>query len=184
MVNSNQNHTKNSLCSIDPDLLNLLLDGYEPSLRRFVYLMLTNGILLHAKDVSSQLQGIEHNNHASAIRNSSVTDMKIQKEMDKGHLGGPFDSPPFDNFIISPIGLVPKKEPNSFRLIHDLSFPDKNGLNSCTPREFTAVHYENIDLLLQLVLKFGKGCLISKADLEGAFRILPMSPSQYHLVRF
>ena len=146
--------------------------------------MLTNGILLHARDISSQLQGTEHKNHSSAMRNFSFTDMKIKKELDKGHLGGPFESPPFENFIVSPIGLVPKKEPNSFRLIHDLSFPGKEGLNSCTPGDFTSVHYEDIHLLLQLVLKFGKGCLIAKADLEGAFRILPMSPSQYHLLGF
>ena len=55
---------------------------------------------------------------------------KVKKEIDKGHLCGPFDLPLYDHYIISPIGLVPKKEPNSFRLIHDLSFPGKQGINA------------------------------------------------------
>ena len=35
---------------------------------------------------------------------------KIMKEVKAGRVAGPFDQIPFDNYIQSPIGLVPKKE--------------------------------------------------------------------------
>lgn len=46
---------------------------------------------------------------------------KILKELQAGRFEGPFYSPPFVNFRILPLCIVPKKEPNSFRLIHHLS---------------------------------------------------------------
>lgn len=55
--------------------------------------------------------------------------LKIKAVLEAGRVAGPFNSPPFANFRLSPLGLVPKKEPNSYRLIHNLSFPHKISLN-------------------------------------------------------
>lgn len=49
-------------------------------------------------------------NHRSAMENTQVVAEKIQKEILKGRIRGPFLRPPFDNFICSPLGLIPKKE--------------------------------------------------------------------------
>lgn len=38
-------------------------------------------------------------------------------------IAGPFTQPPFPNIQVSPLGLVPKKSPGEFRLIHHLSYP-------------------------------------------------------------
>jgi hypothetical protein len=51
--------------------------------------------------------------------------------------------PPNDTFVCSPIGLVPKNETGKFRMIHDLSVPKDNSVNSGTPKEYTQVNYEN-----------------------------------------
>jgi hypothetical protein len=48
---------------------------------------------------------------------------KLAKELALKRMAGPFKLPPFKDFVVSPLGLVPKKEPGEFRLIHDLSFP-------------------------------------------------------------
>ena len=49
------------------------------------------------------------NNHRSARKNPEVVVQKNNKEILKGRKRGPFKHPPFDNFICSPLGLVPKK---------------------------------------------------------------------------
>ena len=50
---------------------------------------------------------------------------KLIKEVKLGRVAGPFDEIPFENFIQSPIGLVPKvgnKKQNQTRLIFHLSY--------------------------------------------------------------
>ena len=44
---------------------------------------------------------------------------------------------------MSPLGLVPKKAPVEFRLIHHLSFPEGDSINSNIPKEMTAVSYQS-----------------------------------------
>ena len=129
------------------------------------------------KDTSS-------NNHASFYQNSEAAQLKINKEIEKGRIAGPFDRVPFDNFRISPLGIVPKKEAGAFRLIHDLSFPENDAINSFIPQKFTSVNYETLDDVVALVKKFGKGCLLAKADIEDAFRIVPIQPADYNLLGF
>lgn len=47
----------------------------------------------------------------------------IQKEMDRGRILGPYNTPPLDDFWCSPAVAVPIKDPGSFRMIHNLSSP-------------------------------------------------------------
>ena len=52
----------------------------------------------------------------------------MEKELKMNRIAGPFEEPPLDNFRISPLSCVPKKEPNSFRIIYDLSYPKGNSI--------------------------------------------------------
>lgn len=45
---------------------------------------------------------------------------KLLKELAEGRIEGPFVYPPYRNFRISSLGVVPKREPNEFRIIHHL----------------------------------------------------------------
>ena len=54
---------------------------------------------------------------------------KLEKEINLGHIAGPFRERPLPNLIVSPIGPVPKAEPGKFRLIQHLSFPEGNSIN-------------------------------------------------------
>ena len=47
---------------------------------------------------------------------------KIEAEVKAGRMAGPFKSPPFSPFHVSPISLREKSVPNTYRLIHNLSY--------------------------------------------------------------
>ena len=74
---------------------------------------------------------------------------KLMKEVKAERVARPFDEVPFDNYIQSPIGLVPKKGSEGTRLIFHLSysFDEKDGrsLNSLTPKDKCSVRYNDID---------------------------------------
>ena len=72
----------------------------------------------------------------------------LQRECSLGRVAGPFDEPPFSDFLVSPLGVVPKKEPGKFRLIHDLSFPLDVSVNDFIDPAEARVHYESFDHLV------------------------------------
>ena len=54
------------------------------------------------------------------------------KEVQAKRVAGPFEQIPFEHFIQSPIGLIPKAGSDEARLIFHLSYDFKNGLKSLT----------------------------------------------------
>ena len=55
--------------------------------------------------------------------------MKLSREIDMGRVAGPFDVLTPTDIILSPLSVVPKKNPGEFGLIHDLSFPKLDSVN-------------------------------------------------------
>jgi hypothetical protein len=84
-------------------------------------------------------------NHVSAVDNPQVVSRMLAKELAKSRIAGPFVNPPLPNFQTSTIGLVPKKDPGSFQLIHNLSFPRQDSINSEIPSQYSSVQYESLD---------------------------------------
>ena len=83
---------------------------------------------------------------------------KIMKEVKAKRVARPFDTIPFDNYIQSPIGLVPKKGSDKLRLIFHLSYDfsqECNGksLNYHTPKEKCAVKYNDLDYAVYACLR-------------------------------
>ncbi len=109
---------------------------------------------------------------------------KISKERSLGRIEGPFDTPPFANLQCSPIGLVPKHEPNSYRMIHHLSFPAGESVNDFINRDECVVHYASFDEAVNIVRNMGRGAWLAKSDIKSAFRLLPVAPSDYELLGF
>ena len=62
-------------------------------------------------------------NLRSAKDQPEILAAKLEKEWSAGRVVGPFSRPPFDNFISSPLGVVPKKTPGEFRIIHIFVIP-------------------------------------------------------------
>ena len=78
------------------------------------------------------------------------------KEVKLGRYAGPFkDKPPFENFIQSPIGLVPKAGGKT-RLIFHLSYQFRNGnesVNYWIPKDLCSVKYKDLDHVIVNCLK-------------------------------
>ena len=87
---------------------------------------------------------------------------------------GPFQNIPFDNYIQSPIGLVPKHGGKDTRLIFHLSYPRGKGtsVNANTPEHMCHVKYPDFNDAIQLCIVEGKACYIAKSDMKSAFRNL------------
>ena len=99
-----------------------------------------------------------YKNLLSADQNPSAVEVKLSKEVALGRLAGPFHSPPFSNFCISPLGVVPKKTPGEFRLIHHLSFPKGLSINDGIPEEFSSVSFATIQDAIKNIKIAGRGC--------------------------
>lgn len=107
---------------------------------------------------------------------------KIQKELQAKRIRGPFINPPFQHLHISPIGVVPKKSPGQYRLIQHLSYPDMNSINDFIDPELSTVRYTSFDDAIKQLLISGQGSFMAKTDIDSAFRILPIHPSDYELL--
>ncbi|XP_021347069.1 uncharacterized protein LOC110454687 isoform X1 [Mizuhopecten yessoensis] len=123
-------------------------------------------------------------NLKSALDNMQILKDKIQKEIYHGRCFGPYHTPPFTNLQISPLGLVPKKEPNEFRVIHHLSFPEGSSINDGIAPENSTVVYQTIDQAIQLIKHYGPNSFLAKTDIESAFRLIPIHPDDYELLGF
>lgn len=100
---------------------------------------------------------------------------KVMGEVKLKRTAGPFAEVPFNNFIQSPIGLVPKHEPGQSRLIFHLSYPEGNSVNHHCPKEKCSVSYPDFSLAVQDCIRQGKGCYMAKSDFKSAFKVLPIS---------
>lgn len=123
-------------------------------------------------------------NLKSVDRFREVVREKIIKEIREGRVAGPFIDPPFKDFRISPLGIVPKKEPMAFRLIHHLSFPRGGSLNDDIDPSLSSVSYSTFEDAVRIIKGFGKGALMAKADIKSAFRLLPISPLSFNSLGF
>ena len=88
--------------------------------------------------------------HNIPIMIGSKTEMwnKVMKEVKARRYAGPFENIPYQNYIQSPIGLVPKDGGKQTRLIFHLSYDFKNGeksFNHYTPDRLCSVKYNDLD---------------------------------------
>ena len=167
---------------IDIEKLTMWLKGYEGL--EFLREGFTKGFDIGFVGDQPLAIGGNGKNLISADQHPEVVDTKLGKEIQKGRIMGPFDTPPFDPFILSPIGVVPKKNEGEFRMIQHLSFPDGASVNSHIEESFKIVHYQNIDDAVSVLRQAGKGAFLAKCDIASAFRIIPLRPDQYHLFGF
>ena len=105
---------------------------------------------------------------------------KVMKEVELGRYAGPYENPPFDYFVQSPISLVPKDKGLKTRLIFHLSYP-RNGdsVTSGIPKEDCSVKYPEFDEAVKLCLNEGVNCDVGKSDMSSAFRHVPMTKDQW-----
>ncbi|KAJ1187536.1 hypothetical protein NDU88_004311 [Pleurodeles waltl] len=103
---------------------------------------------------------------------------KLRKDVREGYMAGPFTDWLMQNLIVSPIGMVSKKEDGQFCLIQHLSRPEGTSVDKCIPEERTAVSYASVDVAIALVEEVRLGALMAKGDMKSAFRLLPVHPDE------
>lgn len=123
------------------------LQGYKPNRIKF----LTEGFTFGFKIPYTGQRTFRLSKNLSSIQgNEQILYQRIDQELCANRIGGPFTQPPFTNIQVSPLGLVPKKSPGEFRLIHHLSYPKGNSITSNIPQEFCLVQYQSIAIIKQL----------------------------------
>ena len=120
----------------------------------------------------------------------SKTDLwnKVMKEVRLKRYAGPFEKVPFETFMQSPIGLVPKAGDQT-RLIFHLSYNfgpsvEQASFNHHTPKKYCEVKYNDLDHAVRNCLNLLKvnpnACIFyAKTDLKSAFRLVPAKPKYF-----
>ena len=122
-------------------------------------------------------------NLPTALKNPEKITENLEKEVQLGRVAGPFSSPPFPNFQVSPLGIIPKKHSEKFRTIFHLSFPKSgDSINSFIDKEDYSLSYVTIDDAIETLNDFGKGSFMAKTDIESAFRLFPVHPGDWELL--
>lgn len=166
---------------IDSDAFAKYLEGYDPELSQFLVTGFSLGFRIpYVGERKFRLS----NNLPSFEKNKSVGLQKISQELCTGRIAGPFSSPPFTNIQVSPLGIVPKKNPGEFRMIHHLSYPKGSSINDHIPAQYCSVQYQSIDHGIAAIKRIGVGALLSKSDLENAYKQVPIHPDDFELLGF
>ena len=127
----------------------------------------------------------ECRNLRSALDNPETVNNLIESELSKGFLEGPFDTPPFDKYRVSPIGVAVGKYSGKPRLIVDLSSPHDNllhnSVNDMIDKDSCSLNYVRIDDAINMIQSLGQGTTMCKTDIADAFKLMPILPSQWHM---
>jgi hypothetical protein len=98
---------------------------------------------------------------------------------------GPFESPPLPNFVVSPVGCVPKKDPRKIRVIHNLSHPFEGAsVNAGISGGDEPLVLSSFGHAARAVRMLGRGCWLVKLDVEAAYKQVPVRPGDWHLLGF
>ncbi len=120
----------------------------------------------------------ECKNLLSAIQQHDITSQLVQSELEKGYVIGPFDSIPFSQYRISPIGVAEGKYSGKKRLIVDFSAPHDNilhpSLNDLIDKEEYSLTYVTIDYAIYITRQLGIGSRFCKVDIKDAFKQIPV----------
>lgn len=164
---------------INADRLRNFLVGYTPSTVEFLYAGFTKEFPLRFE---GEFLSFEAENLLSARDHPDAVFSKIKKETEALRLAGLFEPPPFTEFRVSPLGVVPKKVPGEFRMIHHLSVSSGFSVNDGILSANTSVQYATIADAISLIKQCGKGCFLANTDIKDAFRIIPIQPSNNPLL--
>lgn len=64
----------------------------------------------------------------------------------------------------------------------NLSSPKGSSINDGIKEDLASIAYVSIDLAVRQILKMGQGTLMAKTDVQSAFRIIPVHPTDQWLL--
>ena len=122
-------------------------------------------------------------NHHSAVMFKDAINEYLTLNNNIQAILGPFEQSPIPDLSYSPLMTVPKEETKR-RVIVDFSFPSGLSINDGIPKstylelnaEFSLPSVHSMTARLN---ELGRGCLMYKRDLKGAFRQFSIDPGDY-----
>lgn len=129
-------------------------------------------------------------NHKGAQDYLEAIEEFINDGLRNNFISGPYDKPPMDGFVTSPLNLRSKRASTQRRILMDLSWPqDGTSVNAGLDKNYylgqhVRLRYPTVQTLVQRIKKLGPGCLMFKRDLAKSFYQLPLCPSAYRLIGF
>ena len=124
-------------------------------------------------------------NHQSAVSFKGAIDQYMANASQSQAILGPFEQSPIAGLCFSPLMSVPKEETKR-RVIVDFSFPPGSSINDGIPHSTyldSAIEFSlpSVQSMVGRLNELGKGCLLYKRDLKGAFRQFSIDPGDYRL---
>ena len=155
---------------------------YPPDRSRSLLDQLTHGVRIGRPSADTQI--VSHN-WASAFQYREQVGQIIADDLAANRLDGPYYTPPYPNYIISPLGAFPKRGSHKVRLIHDLSYPNKGSVNSSIKQDEFSLNYSSVDDATAICRQLGPGPVyMAKMDLESAFKHIFVDERDWHLLGF
>ena len=81
-----------------------------------------------------------------------------------------------------PLGAVPKKSSDTWRLILHLSSPEGSSIKDGIPPDDFRLHYISVGTTIKHILALGHSCSLAKFDIKSAFRLIPVHPDDWELL--
>lgn len=160
----------------------LLLSHPHRDMVHFFLTGLSQGFRLGYCQAGSTLKSAKRNMH-SALQHPEVVDQYLLAEMVEHRVVGPYPKSAVPEAHVSRFGVIPKgHQSNKWRLIVDLSHPKGRSVNDGIPKELCSMSYITIDNAIEKIVALGPGTLLAKIDVKSAFRLLPVHPSDRHLL--
>ena len=164
------------------ELAPLLASHPDQSFAAFIVGGLANGFRIGYSLNRSHLRS-RTINHPSAFANEQVIDDRITAEVAAGRLLGPVPPQLAQCVHTSPLGLVPKAhQSDCWRMICDLSCPRGNSVNDGIMPGLCSLQYATVDTAVEIIQQLGRDTQLIKLDIKDAYRIVPVHPSDYHLL--
>ena len=114
---------------------------------------------------------------AAAAAHANIVQHFLDNQVQQGYIIGLLPPPTScTNIITSSLAVIPKKAPNKWRVIVDLSSPTGASTNDNLQRRLTHVAYSSVEAATILMHALGPGSLLAKIDIRDAYRIVPVHP--------
>ena len=118
-----------------------------------------------------------------ALQHPDTVSQYLAEEIAHHRVAGPFKRSTIPDAHINRLGVIPKNhQPNKWRLIIDLSHPASRSVNDGIPKNLCSLTYITVDSAIQRIQLLGQGTLLAKINVKNAFRLLPVHPSDRHLL--
>ena len=122
-------------------------------------------------------------NAQTAFQHPDIVAKYIRKEIESKHTAGPFPTPHLPNFVVSSLGVRPKKTGDA-RLIMDISRPFDNSVNDFISRKAFTLRFSSIDEAVALETSTGGSAHMAKMDVKSAFRLIPVQKEDWNLLGY